>query len=387
MSIGRAQWSDLPRELLELIADRLQTKTDVTRFRSVCESWRFSVLPFQNRIVLPTKVPHLGPPHFHVPYLGLPHLHVPYLGPPHLRDTSLLLTETTVYFLSPPAASISSSSSRLWGWLLKLKEGQQQLGQLHLVHPLSPLQIHPLPDSFPKVINALQFRVFELAKSYTLQFSNLDHCNYKVGLSQNPDCPSLMIVASGVLWHLELGHDRWIAIEDTISQLSYEDVIPYQGKFCAVDEFGRTVLFDSNLTITEIASVNSTLCYGDYKNLVESNGELLLVDTYCTRKENTHNGGRKTFKVQKFRVFKLKLDQKRWVELQSLDDQILFLGEDCSFSVSAHNFGGCKGNCIIYTDRDSCFNVFNLDDGSVSPVTLHLEYANMFNPPPILAKA
>ncbi|PON82690.1 F-box domain containing protein [Trema orientale] len=356
MSRDRGQWSDLPKELLEIIAGRLHTKTDVTRFRSVCESWRFSVPPFQNRIVLPPKVP--------------------YMGPPHLRESSLFLTEATVYYLSPPAGSIGSGSS-LSGWLVKIKEGQQVGQQAHLMNPLSPVQIRPLPDSFPKVINSFQFGVFELAKSYTLQFSNL---SYKVGLSQNPDCPSLMLVASGVLWHLKLGHDRWTAIDDMISQLSYEDVIPYQGKFCAVDEIGRTVLIDSSLKITEIASVNSIRGGGggDKKNLVVSNGELLLVDTYL-RGEHTYIGGRNNFKVKKFRVFKLKLDQKRWVELQSLDDQILFLGEDCSFSVSAHNFGGCKGNCIVFTDP--CFNVFNLDDGRLSPVALHQEYANIFNPP------
>ena len=351
-----AQWSDLPKELLEIIADHLQSKTDITRFRSVCESWRFSILPYQNTVVLPPEVP--------------------YLGPPHLRESSLFLTESTVFYLSPPPGSISSTSS-LWGWLVKFKEGQQQ-GQHHLINPLSPLQIQPLPDSFPKVIKSLQFRVFELAKSYTLQFSNLNHCNYKVGLNPNPDCPSLMIVAAGVLWHLKLGHDRWTAIEDRISQLSYDDVIVYKGKFCAVDECGRTVLIDSSLKISEIAPVNS-IVGGDKKNLVVSNGgELLLVNTYLNR-EHAYYGWRKTFKVHKFRVFKLKLDQKRWVEVESLNDQILFLGEDCSFSVSAHNFGGCRGNCIIYTDP--CFNVFNLDDGSVSPVTQHPEYTNIFNPP------
>ncbi|KAK9287025.1 hypothetical protein L1049_015433 [Liquidambar formosana] len=40
-----AKWSQLPKELLELIAQRLKTTFDILRFRSVCSSWRSSVPP------------------------------------------------------------------------------------------------------------------------------------------------------------------------------------------------------------------------------------------------------------------------------------------------------------------------------------------------------
>ncbi|PON82686.1 F-box domain containing protein [Trema orientale] len=350
---GRAPWSDLPNELLEVIACRLHNKTDVTRFRSVCESWRSSILPFQETLILPQQVPYLGP-----------------ACPPEL-ERPLLLAESTVYRLSPPPADdggcpMASSGSTSWGWLIKLNQSPQpQPGRFHVMNPLCRHQFQPLPNSFPKVIDSLQFRVFEMAKSYTLQFSNLTYCNYKVALSPSPDCPSLMIVASGVLWHIKLGHGRWTAIDDMVSQLSYEDVIIYQGKFCAVDELGRTMLVDSSMHIMEIASPSPIMAGGDKKNLVVSNGELLLVDAY--------------FKVPYFRVFKLNVDQRRWVEIRSLDDQILLLGHDCSLSVSARDFGGCKGNCIIYAD--SSYRVFDLDDGSFFPVHRRPEYARIFHPP------
>ncbi|XP_062102726.1 F-box protein SKIP23-like [Humulus lupulus] len=360
-----AQWSDLPNELLEIIIDNLHTKTDHTRFRSVCESWRSSALPHQNSVVLPPKVP--------------------YLGPPHLRESSLLLTESTVYHLSPPeiGSMASTSNSSLWGWIVKIKESQQlgQQPQPHLINPLSPLRVHPLPDSFPKVLNSLQFRVSEVTKSYALQFSNL---NYKVALNPNHDFPSLMTVATGVLWHLKLGQDRWTAIDDTVSQLCYEDVTLYRGKFCAVDEFGRAVVVDSAaLKITEIASAIPGGA-GDKKNLVDFNGELLLVDRYLTKEHNYMydiNGGRSTssVKVEEFRLYFLKLDQKKWIEVETLGDQILFLGEDCSYTISAKSFGGCRGNCIIYSDPH--FKVYNLDDRRIVPVTQHPEYTNIFNPP------
>ncbi|XP_062077217.1 F-box protein SKIP23-like [Humulus lupulus] len=361
MSIS--QWSDLPNELLEIIIDHLHTKIDLTRFSSVCESWRSSALPYRNRVVLPAKVS--------------------YLGPSHLQESSLLLTESTVYHLSPleSCAMASTSNSSPSGWIVKIKENQELGQQLHLINPLSPLRVHPLPDSFPKVLNSLQFRVFELTKSYTLQYSNLNHCNYKVALNPNQDCPSLMVVAAGVLWHLKLGQDRWTAIDDMESQLSYEDVIVYRGKFCAVDEFGRAVVVDSDLKITEIASVISGGA-GDKKNLLVFNGELLLVDRYLSKKHNYmyYNIGRRTssVKVEKFRLYKLNLDQERWVEIESLGDQILFLGEDCSYITSAKNFSGCRGNCIIYCDPE--FKVYNLDYRSFAPVNQRPEYINIFNP-------
>ncbi|XVF45604.1 hypothetical protein PTKIN_Ptkin02bG0219700 [Pterospermum kingtungense] len=40
-----ADWSQLPPELLPLIAKRLETRFDVLRFRSVCSSWRSSFPP------------------------------------------------------------------------------------------------------------------------------------------------------------------------------------------------------------------------------------------------------------------------------------------------------------------------------------------------------
>lgn len=39
-----------------------------------------------------------------------------------------------------------------------------------------------------------------------------------------------------------------------------------------------------------------------------------------------------------------------WVELDSLGDDMLFLGLNCSMAFSAASYPGCKGNCIYFTD-------------------------------------
>ena len=173
-----------------------------------------------------------------------------------------------------------------------------------------------------------------------------------------------MIVTSGLLWHLQLsGHDnRWVLIDDMISSLSYDDVVLYRGKFFAVDDYGRAVVIDpSSLGLTEIVP-RMIAGENQKKRLVKSKGELLLVDR-CA-----------------FRVFKLEIEQKRWVEVKSLDDRILFLGHDCSFTLPARCFGGgCKGNCIVFADP--VFMVFSLNDGELSPMDQHPEYSSIFYPP------
>ena len=247
----------LPKELLQEIADRLPTQTDVSRFRSVCKWWRFSVLPFQKSFVLPHLLPNLPP--------------FPPLKP-------LSLTETTFYHLSPPpvAGHHSMASSTTLGWLVELKQGKKLRRLIHLPQPES--------YSFPKErLNTMQFRVSELTKSYTVRYYNSD---YKAVLSPNPfGFPSLMVVLDGVLWHLKLGQDSWTLIdhshhENDISPPLYDDIIIFRGSLCAISSSGRTILFDSSLNITEIASSTPELAAQGHKKkkLVESNGELLMVD-------------------------------------------------------------------------------------------------------------
>lgn len=115
---------------------------------------------------------------------------------------------------------------------------------------------------------------------------------------------------------------------------------------------------------------------GDRKLLVESDGELLLVDIY----ESLDFG---------INVFRFHEKEKKWVKLMNLGDRVLFFGEGCSFSASASDLCVSKGNCIIFID-DAITNywmqggngVYHLDQGRVSPVSRYHEYFNLFSPPP-----
>lgn len=139
-------------------------------------------------------------------------------------------------------------------------------------------------------------------------------------------------------------------------------------EFCAVDKDGRAVIVinNSSLEVIEIASPLKGERNCHKKILVESAGDLLLVER---------------LRIQPyFKGFKLKVKDKEWVETKSLDDRVMFLGGDCCFCVAAKDFGnGCNGNCIIFTDP--YVSILNLGDGYFLPLQIHLAYKNIFYPP------
>jgi hypothetical protein len=110
---------------------------------------------------------------------------------------------------------------------------------------------------------------------------------------------------------------------------------------------------------------------GDMKFLVESEGELLLVDVYKSYSVYFDLDGEVACRDDlKIHVFRLDEKAKKWVKLPSLGDRILFLGNGCSFSTSASDLYVANGNCVILLDDvfDNNMCVFQLDEGRLSPL-------------------
>ena len=105
----------------------------------------------------------------------------------------------------------------------------------------------------------------------------------------------------------------------------------------------------------------------------------------------------------KFKIYKLCVEDKQWVEVEDLGDSVLFLGYDCSFGFSTRFLPGCKGNCLYFVDEcytyNSCFHegeladllrelgcpeagVYDLKEGTVKPLMFSPEHAPLFWPPP-----
>ena len=87
----------------------------------------------------------------------------------------------------------------------------------------------------------------------------------------------LTIHVSGKLAMFKSGDKRWTIINEMPSP--FDDVFVYKGRFYAVDDTGRTVVVALD---TDLGLVGNPIFGGDKKYLVESKGDLLLIDMYLT---------------------------------------------------------------------------------------------------------
>ncbi|XP_059292976.1 putative F-box protein At5g60060 [Lycium ferocissimum] len=336
-------WSDLPKELVKRISKGLDTYIDVLRLRAVCTTWRSSIPPFKNSPSLPLKL--------QVPIL-------PEYTSPYGRNPDFYLIESTVYLFQPlddGGTSVNNNPSSSRGWLVKIMQTVD--GKLRLVNPLNHKTIQVLPEDVPnKVLNLLDFRVFQVCKSYHVQYvdrsrpcfdedHDVGHLVSKILLmSTNYACSStranhyfsLMAIHSwGQLCYFKSGDEKWTKLKDRSCEI--DDIIVYKGDFCAVNRYGETTKFDSLLNETKVASrLHNT--GGKKYRLVESSGQLFLVDMSSWLDT-----------INEIKLYRLDEQQHEWTIVHTLGDRIFFAGDDCCFSVSAKDFGDCRGNCIYYT--------------------------------------
>ncbi|GMH02934.1 hypothetical protein Nepgr_004773 [Nepenthes gracilis] len=260
-----AKWSQLPPELLEVIANRMESSICILRFRSVCTAWRAAVKP-PDRFINPFPI---------LPTNGFESL----FG-------GFYLSKRTIFLLSLPPNSSRNLNSNVCPNYWMIKTGGISPGISHLFYPLSRTHVEPLPASFPNAIDLLNTRVHELGQEYVLEYVNHVRSNdysslymEKVAfLSQkNGDCFLLTIHISGKIAMFRSADKKWVVIDEM--QVPYDDVIVFNGKFYAVDNNGRTVVvgFDGADTMTLVAK---PVFGGDRKCLVKSGQDLLLVDIY-----------------------------------------------------------------------------------------------------------
>uniref|UniRef100_A0A7N0U5A6 F-box domain-containing protein n=1 Tax=Kalanchoe fedtschenkoi TaxID=63787 RepID=A0A7N0U5A6_KALFE len=400
--MAMVDWSQLPKDLLLQIAESLDAPFDILRFRSVCSAWRSTVLPKPRRLPKP----------------------FPLLPPGGVSDTTwgFLLSKRTIYRISNPAPH----SDEGYDWIVKIEEDVPD--RMHLLNPLSGVRFKPLPSSFARNLDMLKFRVSELGQEYVMRY--VDYRRFANSLGEasslymekvvfrhdgNPslsaECTEaastsfsaaagfqlLTIHISGRLAMFKSGDKKWRVIKEM--QSPYDDVKLFRGHFYAVDNNGRTVMVES---ASKIELVAGSVFGGDKKYLVESLGRLLLVDMYLTMdvEEGPEDDGEEQFlrslneRIVRFKVYRLAENERKWEELESLGDQILFLGENCTFAVSAADLSGYEGNCIYILnctnggdDSTEGFHatdigVYHLNSSKIKPLTSESEHWKLFWPPP-----
>ncbi|KAL9238433.1 hypothetical protein vseg_012853 [Gypsophila vaccaria] len=399
-----AYWSDLPSELLDVVATRFDISSDDTRhFRSVCSTWRSSVPK-----PLPTQFPLLN-----------------FFNPNNNNNNNdIRVTKHSFYHLSSPSDPDSP------GWLIKTEETGR--GTVNLFHPLSRSPIKHLPINFPKHLDLTNIQIRELDYEYVLrnvsgnvELSDMEHEKIAIttSLNSNPNYNSnnnefvilsthvtgklLMYRSSQLVWSflddITLGYDdRSIFVNDWC--MHYVDVMEFNGTFYAVTNSGRTVSIKvTNLsTVVQVTLLKNSIIGGDKKCLVKSGGDLLMVDLYT---DTTPQG---KVKVHAVEIFKLDRGDQKWVLVKSLGDYAIFLSNHSTFS--AINLQGCKGNCIYFrfnnfgdkykccsniTKQGKCdendrslewkneeIGVFDFENGVVGRVDEYLENSHLFSWPP-----
>ncbi|KAK4539464.1 hypothetical protein RGQ29_031912 [Quercus rubra] len=366
MGEREVDWSALPMELLPLIGKTVQARIDVVRFRSVCASWRSSIPPLRG-ISSPLLLP--------FPY------------PTNSAGSQSFLSQSTIYRLEPPDDNPNLSTCSSKSWLVKVEEFEP--GRVRLLNPLSSLHIRFLPDSFPKVINLLDFRVVEVGKAYKLQLSsgmNIAGVN-KLVLFPNSAWTSCVedklifgLFHEGKLGYVKYGDENWTFVDD--HNFYYDDITVYKGQPYVVDRLGTVSWIDSSMRLIQFSP---PLCgLGNQKHLVESCGELYVVDRSFDRERRFDHDLRRYRlcpKTVNIEVYKLDQEWGCWVMVKNLGDQVFFLGKDSSFSVSATEFSGCKGNCIYFTDEND-IGVFYFENQKTGKIVDFQDRCHLFWPPP-----
>ncbi|KAL4645642.1 hypothetical protein ACB092_02G249100 [Castanea dentata] len=354
----RVEWSDLPKELLPTIGKSLDTRIDIVRFRSVCNSWRSSV-PSNNSPRFPIKFPY-------------PSTISSSTAP---TQTPAYLCESTIYLLQ--SLNPSSTSSSYKAWLVKVEQDSNT------------------GCKYPNItLNLLEFRVIELAKAYTLRLrdrvgvvrigstneivepilpsdSSIRSVTKVVMFPNSPwtnvnDSAVFVIFGAGRLGFAKSGAESLTVVDS--NGFEYDDIILYKGQFYVIDTLGNVSWID-NSSLKLVPFLPPLCGLGSQKHLVESCGTLYVVDRYFNterrRLEHTNRYVRDCdgSKVVDFKVYKLDEEWGRWELENSLGDRAFVLGNDCCLSISAEEFTGYKRNCIYFNDQNET-HVFNLEDSS-----------------------
>ncbi|XP_077215526.1 putative F-box protein At4g22165 [Tasmannia lanceolata] len=247
------------------------------------------------------------------------------------------------------------------GWLLTVDNNFN----IQLLNPFSRTQIQlPSFDKFeyPQVI-------------YEPEIRRGSRYVRKTFLSADPISTSDYIVATFVTAALRFsfyksGDEGWTTLLNT-TWGPFRDAIYYEGNFYCITNWGYVVVCDfTSNGLPKFREVSSPIeGGGDVEYIMESSGELLKVFRHYEIPSNLN-----IIRTSCFEVFQLDKKTGNWTEVESLGDQALFVGLNCSASLSARDFPHLKGNCIYFTDD---FNdgyeqgidngIYNLDDDSIKP--------------------
>ncbi|KAL2557452.1 ABC transporter family protein [Forsythia ovata] len=328
-----ADWTDLPMDILVVIAESLTVIEDFTSFSAVCKEWQSATAILKKKPSLPTRYPRI------------------------------MLSEKvdTMDQRNQDDPSGRRCLGAHYGWLFTVGFDLQ----INLLHPFSRQQICLPPFlTFPA-------QRYEYDETYMPQ-EDIESFVKKIAISSNPqsknnlhdynhECVILAIYGEfGVLAFARLGDTLWTNIQ--VPSCCYDDVLYHKGRFYAVDCHGVVVVCDINDNndpkAIVVAPAPSETHDQIQKYLVESSGDLLLVSRIRggTLFEGDDDDNKKAlYYTIDFSILRLEEYHEegnnyayKLTKVNTLEDRALFLGNNVSTSLPSSEC--IKANCIYFTD-------------------------------------
>lgn len=358
-----ADWSQLPYDIIQMIAIRLDAVEDFLAFSAVCHNWRSFYL---------TKKWTPGP---QVPLLILSD------NENSIMRNFFSLYRDRVYELEMPEAH----GRRCWGsnegWLVTMGSDLE----VHLLNAFTRVRVRlPAASTFKFLFNvAVDWYQF-IEKAIVIK---------KPSQSTAAKEEFLILAIYGPLRQLAFtrpGYASWITVEESF-QYRIMDVAFFNDQIFALSATGTLLAVDINSQLPEIMHTAPPphLWAREQVFLVESLGDLLMVYQYVYVGNVNHPG-----EPIQFEVFNFDFGAREWIKLTDLGDRAIFVGDNISMSVSTTKLINCRGNSIYFigskvehcwrydehfVDRDS--GVYNMASGIVEPFYFGADYPSHYSCP------
>ncbi|KAK9074445.1 hypothetical protein SSX86_007043 [Deinandra increscens subsp. villosa] len=335
-------WSDLPPEILTVIAGNLDFHEDYVTFLSVCTSWKSSATTTKNTTIgrhLPSRFP----------MLMLAEQSNTKQNETEKRRRFFLLSNGGSIRTLPLLAAHRQRCVSSHGWLLSTGEREFYT---KLVNPISNIEID-LPELY----------MFEELYFDQDEWMYYGFCMRKCLLtSPNPSLPEFRVI---IVWGTTIGFCRpgdvaWGRVdgwEGNIFDIAYHQmrkrlyVVATMGTIYECD-VANDVL--SPLTLSRVTTFPGKEfgCLSvPWGYLVEWGCDRLLMivrERESFTKNDDGYGRYGSYRTSGFRCFVFGLDDGKWSETVSLGENAVFLGFNSSFVICG---GECvKPNCIYFTD-------------------------------------
>ncbi|XP_043721182.1 putative F-box protein At5g55150 [Telopea speciosissima] len=186
------------------------------------------------------------------------------------------------------------------------------------------------------------------------------------------------------------GDKKWTSLENC--PLGFIDLIYSNGYLFALQSLGNVVKCEINGSHPKAIDFASPPLNGNFverKYLVDLLGELhMLMRNF----ENIGPYSSPQSRTTDFKSYKLNSSNMQWVEVQSLRDRALFVGNNSTFAISVSDHPEFQDNCIYFTDNYSLFyefgggggtdmGIFNYTDHTIQPCYLGHDIISDFSPP------